>query len=170
VASTQVAVCGPAECTEAEYTAAAEVGRLLAERGAVVICGGGEGVMSAVARGASAGGGFVLGIKPDGTQVSTSAHLTATVVTNMGEARNAVIVSSADAVITVGGSWGTLSEVALALRRGGIPVVSLGGWQIRDATGTPVDGIHHVTSAEEAVTTALRVSDGGDPAPHDPRR
>jgi uncharacterized protein (TIGR00725 family) len=82
MASTQVAVCGPAECTEAEYTAAVEVGRLLAERGAVVICGGGEGVMSAVARGASAGGGFVLGIRPDRTQVSTSAYLTATVVTD----------------------------------------------------------------------------------------
>lgn len=72
----------------------------------------------------------------------------------MGEARNAAIVWSADAVIVIGGSWGTLSEVALAKRRGGIRVVSLGGWQVIDASGDSVPGIDHVSSPEEAVVLA----------------
>jgi uncharacterized protein (TIGR00725 family) len=153
VASPQVAVCGPADCTDAEFAAAREVGRLLAARGAVVICGGGAGVMSAVAAGASAAGGFVVGIRPDGTPGAPG--LSATVVTNMGEARNAVIVASADAVIAVGGSWGTLSEVALAMRRGDIPVVSLGGWRILDGNGDPVAGVRQVSTPAEAVRAAL---------------
>jgi uncharacterized protein (TIGR00725 family) len=150
----QVAVCGPRECTAHEAEQAYEVGRLLAERGAVVICGGGTGVMSAVAAGARSAGGFVVGIRPSGTREGASPDLTATVVTNMGEARNAVIVWSADAVIAIGGSWGTLSEVALAMRRGGIPVISLGGWHVLDASGTPVPGPVHAASPADAVARA----------------
>jgi len=82
------------------------------------------------------------------------------IATNLGEARNAVLVSSADAVIVVGGSWGTLSELALAMRRardrpaGSLPVVSLGGWHVLDANGAPVPGILDATDPEHAVALA----------------
>jgi uncharacterized protein (TIGR00725 family) len=150
----QIAVCGPADCTDVEAAQAREVGELLAARGAVVICGGGTGVMAAVAAGARARGGVVVGVRPTPTREGASPDLTVTIATGMGEARNAIIVASADAVIVVGGSWGTLTEVALA-RRGGVPVVSLGGWRILDADGEPIGGVRYVQSAPEAVAAAL---------------
>jgi uncharacterized protein (TIGR00725 family) len=154
----QVAVCGPGECTGEEARSARRVGELLAARGAVVICGGGGGVMAAVAAGVRAGGGIVIGIRPDGGRDGASADLSAVVVTNMGQARNAVIVWSADAVIIVGGSWGTLSELALAKRRGGVPVISLGGWQLRDRDGAAIGGVEHVRTAAEAVQRAMQAA------------
>ena len=150
----QVAVCGPAECSPAEAAQAREVGERLAARGAVVICGGGTGVMAAVAAGARSRGGVVVGIRPGTGREDANEDLTAVVVTAMGEARNAIIVQSADAVIAVGGSWGTLSEVALAMRRG-IPVVALGGWRVTGPDGTPIDGIRFVSTPAAAVD-ALR--------------
>jgi uncharacterized protein (TIGR00725 family) len=150
----QVAVCGPRDCTRAEAEVAHRIGQLLAERGVVVICGGGTGVMAAVAAGVRSRDGVVVGVRPGDDRAGASNDLTATVVTNMGEARNAVIVWSADAVVVVGGSWGTLSEVALARRRGGVPVVSVGGWRVVDAAGAEVPGIVHVATAEEAVEAA----------------
>lgn len=121
----------------------------------MVICGGGSGVMAAVAAGARSAGGLVVGIRPGSDRDDASPDLSVTIVTNLGEARNAVIVWSADAVIAIGGSWGTLSEVALAQRRGGVPVVVLDGWRVVDAEGTPVAGIAYVDSADEAVSQAL---------------
>jgi uncharacterized protein (TIGR00725 family) len=150
----QVAVCGPRRCTDAEHAAAHRVGQLLAERGAVVICGGGAGVMAAVAAGVRSRGGVVVGIRPGDSHEGASDDLTAVVLTNMGEARNAVVVGSADAVVVIGGSWGTLSELALAKRRGGVPVVSLYGWRVVDANGAEVPGIAHVATPEEAVDRA----------------
>jgi uncharacterized protein (TIGR00725 family) len=150
----QVAVCGPRDATDEECAAARRVGELLAERGAVVICGGGSGVMAAVAAGARSRGGVVIGIRPGDSREGASADLTAVVLTNMGEARNAVVVGSADAVIVVGASWGTLSELALAMRRGTMPVVSLHGWRVVDAGGTEVPGVVHVVTPEEAVERA----------------
>ncbi|MDI6100718.1 TIGR00725 family protein [Actinoplanes sp. NEAU-A12] len=156
----QVAVCGPAECTAEEAAHARRVGELLAGHGAVVLCGGGTGVMAAVAAGTRGKGGTVVGIRPgDGTE-EASPDLSVTVVTNMGQARNAVIVWSADAVIGIGGSWGTLSEIALAMRRGGIPVVSLGGWRVVRADGAPVPGLRHAATPEDAVAEALRGAGG----------
>jgi hypothetical protein len=73
----------------------------------------------------------------------------------MGEARNAIIVNSADAVIAIGGSWGTLSEIALAVRRGGVRVVTLGGWRIADKNGRPLPGPIVAASPDEAVSLAL---------------
>ncbi|HZN71466.1 MAG TPA: TIGR00725 family protein [Micromonosporaceae bacterium] len=150
----QVAVCGPADCTEAEAAHARRVGELLAERGAVVLCGGGTGVMAAVATGARAAGGIVVGIRPGPSREDASPDLSVTIVTNLGEARNAVLVWSADAVIVVGGSWGTLSEVALAMRRGGVPVISLGGWRVVAADGSPIPGVVPVDTPDEAVALA----------------
>ncbi|WP_329239403.1 TIGR00725 family protein [Actinoallomurus sp. NBC_01490] len=147
----QVAVCGPADCTEAERRAAHEVGRLLAARGAVVLCGGYGGVMGAVTEGARSAGGLVVGVLSGADRAEAHPGLSAAIATGMGQARNALIVGSADAVIAVGGSWGTLSEVAHALRRGTVPVVQLGGWRLHDTDGAPVPGPVEAASPEEAV-------------------
>ncbi|WP_204297201.1 LOG family protein [Actinoplanes campanulatus] len=156
MASVQIAVCGPAECTMQETGLARRVGELLAEAGAVVLCGGGAGVMAAVAAGARSRGGLVVGVWSGDSPAGASPDLSATVVTGMGQARNAILVRSADALISIGGSWGTLSEIALGMRRGDLPVVSLGGWRIHAADGAPVPGVHHVGTPEAAVEHALR--------------
>jgi uncharacterized protein (TIGR00725 family) len=155
----QVAVCGPAQCTEDERRAAYRLGQLLAEDGAVTLCGGGAGVMAAVAAGARDGGGLVVGIRPDAGRETGGADPTVTIVTNMGQARNAILVWSADAVIAVGGSWGTLSEVALAMRRGGVPVVWVRGWRI---AASAADGIAYVDTPEAALAALAPPG----PAPH----
>ncbi|MFF0245642.1 TIGR00725 family protein [Streptosporangium sandarakinum] len=119
----QVSVCGPRDCTGEDESNAREVGRLLAERGAVVICGGYAGVMAAVAAGARSAGGTVVGVlsRPDREQANPD--LSVVIPTGVGEARNGIIANSGDAVIVIGGSWGTLSELALAMRHGRVPVV-----------------------------------------------
>jgi uncharacterized protein (TIGR00725 family) len=144
-------VCGPRDCTDAERRDAHEVGRLLAARGAIVICGGYTGVMAAVTEGARSGGGMVVGVLSGADRAEAHSGLTAAIATGMGQARNAVIVNSADAVIVVGGSWGTLSELALAMRRGTVPVVQLGGWQLCDAGGLSLPGPRHAATPEEAL-------------------
>src|SRR5690606_29266934 len=104
--------------------------------------------------------GIVVGVRP-GRDRSGPADLSVVLSTNLGEARNAVLVASADAVIVVGGSWGTLSELALAMRRardlpaGELPVVSLGGWRVLDASGQPVPGVLEAVDPEHAVAFAL---------------
>ncbi|MGC9667821.1 TIGR00725 family protein [Planosporangium sp. 12N6] len=163
----QVAVCGPRRCTEADRKNAYRIGQLLAEGGVVIICGGGTGVMAAVAAGARSRDGLVIGVRPNDSREGASPDLSATIVTNMGEARNAIIVWSADAVIVVGGSWGTLSELALAKRRGDVPVISLGGWQVLDHEGRPVPGIAIAESPEAAAELALT---GRDASPSMPER
>jgi uncharacterized protein (TIGR00725 family) len=150
----QVAVCGPSRCTSEQAAHARRVGELLAERGATVLCGGGGGVMAAVAEGAREAGGTVVGILPGSDRHDANPHLSAAVVTNMGQARNAILVQSADAVIAIGGSWGTLSEIALAMRRGGVRVVSLDGWQLHDHDGVPLPGLLLADSPEQAVELA----------------
>ena len=158
----QVAVCGPRQCTGDERTNAYRVGQLLAQRGVTVLCGGGTGVMAAVAAGVRSNSGVVIGIWPNDSREGASPDLSAVIVTNMGEARNALIVWSADAVIAIGGSWGTLSEIALANRRGGIPVISLGGWRVLDQENREVAGIEHVRTAEEAVARACPGHSSGE--------
>ncbi|MET8795942.1 LOG family protein [Nocardia sp. NPDC004568] len=151
----QIAVCGPTDCTDTDAAHAREVGRLLARAGATVLCGGGRGVMAAVADGASAENGLVIGIRPDADPSGICEGLSAVLYTNMGEARNTILVRSADAVIVVGGSWGTLSELALANHRGDTPVITLGGWKILDADDNPIDAAIAATSPLVAVRTAL---------------
>jgi uncharacterized protein (TIGR00725 family) len=144
-----VAVCGSGEATGEEAARAVEVGRLLAQAGAVVVCGGLGGVMDAAARGAREAGGTVVGILPGETRSGASAHLTVAIPTGMGEARNALIARAADAVVAIGGEWGTLSEIALA-RKMGKPVVSLGTWDL-SAVVRADDGVRSAASPEEAV-------------------
>ncbi|HEY0128403.1 MAG TPA: TIGR00725 family protein [Rubrobacteraceae bacterium] len=142
-----VAVVGSGTATGELYERAREVGRLVAERGAVVVCGGLSGVMEATARGATEAGGTALGILPDEDRGRANAYLSYSVATGAGHARNLAVVCSGDVVIAVGGEYGTLSEIGLALKVGR-PVVALGSWDL--------DG--HVVvaaSAEEAVAAAF---------------
>ena len=128
-AAPYVAVIGASNATEWELEAAEHVGRLLAEAGCVIVCGGLGGVMNAAARGCEAAGGTSVGILPDDDRDVASRHLTVAVATGFGEARNAIVARSADAVVAVGGEFGTLSEIALALKMGK-PVIGLGTWEL----------------------------------------
>jgi uncharacterized protein (TIGR00725 family) len=148
-----VAVVGPSAGTPAELAIGEAVGRLVAEAGAVLVCGGMGGVMEAAAGGAMNAGGKTVGILPTSSRLEGNPYLTVAVATGMGEARNAIVVRTADVVIAVHGEFGTLSEIALALKIGR-PVVGLGTWELRKA-GEPVDAIVRATSAEDAVTKAL---------------
>ncbi len=122
------------------------MGRLLARRGAVVVCGGLGGVMEAACRGASREGGTAVGILPGLDRGAANPFVSVAVATGLGEARNALVVRAADALIAVGGAYGTLSEIALALKAGK-PVIGLGTWEI--------DGVERVEGPEAAVNMAL---------------
>jgi uncharacterized protein (TIGR00725 family) len=124
-----VAVIGASNATGWELATAEELGRRLAEEGCVLVCGGLGGVMDAAARGCEAGGGVSIGILPGPDRDTASTHLTVAIATGFGEARNAIVARSADAMIAVGGEFGTLSELALALKMG-TPVIGLGTWEL----------------------------------------
>jgi hypothetical protein len=141
-----VAVVGPGEAEERHAAAAEKVGRLLAEGGALLVCGGLGGVMEAACRGARAAGGTTVGILPGLDRSAANPHLDLSLPTGLGEARNALVVRAADAVIAIGGGYGTLSEIALALRAGK-PVIGLDTWEI--------DGVRAADGPETAVSTAL---------------
>src|SRR5205085_2688145 len=129
------------------------VGAGLARAGAVLVCGGLGGVMHAAAHGCEQAGGVSVGILPGDDRDPGSPHLTVAISTGMGETRNAVIVRTSDAVIAISGEFGTLSEVAFALKLGK-PVVGLHTWELAKA-GRPVDAIIRVESPDEAVARAL---------------
>ncbi len=148
-----VAVCGAGRATEQEARWAEEVGRLLAGAGAVLICGGLGGVMDAAARGAASAGGTSIGILPGETRHGSSPHLTVAIPTALGEARNALVVRAADAVIAIGGEFGTLSEIALALKMGK-PVIGLGTWEL-SKRGRQVDAIEQASNPADAVAKAV---------------
>ena len=140
-----VAVVGPAEASPEEIEAAEEVGRRLARAGAHVVCGGLGGVMEAACRGAAGAGGVTIGILPSGDRRTANQWVTVAIPTGLGELRNGLVVRAADAVIAVGGAYGTLSEIALALKTG-VPVLGLGSWEI--------EGVMPVASPAEAVERA----------------
>jgi uncharacterized protein (TIGR00725 family) len=149
-------VAGSAGAPPAELDAAERVGRGLAERGVVVVCGGRGGVMDAACRGAKAAGGTTLGILPGLDRAEANPFVDVAVATGLGEARNALVVRACDALIAVGGEWGTLSEIALA-RAAGKRVVGLGTWELSRG-GRAVDGIVAAADPEEAVALALTPS------------
>ena len=122
------------------------MGREVARRGGVVVSGGLGGAMEAACRGAREAGGTTLGILPGHDRSDANAHVEIAVATGLGEARNALVVRAADVLIAVGGGYGTLSEVALALK-GGKRVVGVGTWEI--------EGVVTAGSAEDAVAAAL---------------
>jgi uncharacterized protein (TIGR00725 family) len=148
-----VVVCGSGQATTEEVAWAEEVGRLIADAGAVLVCGGLGGVMDAAARGCEAGGGLSIGILPGEHRDPASPHLTVSIPTGLGEARNALVVRAADAVIAIGGEFGTLSEIALALKAG-TPVVGLHTWELAKA-GSLVHAIIETETPQEAVRAAL---------------
>jgi uncharacterized protein (TIGR00725 family) len=150
-----VAVIGASNATEWELGSAELLGRLLAEAGCILICGGLGGVMNAVARGCEAAGGTSIGILPGDARDVASRHLTVAIATGFGEARNAIVARSADAVIAVGGEFGTLSEIALALKMS-TPVIGLGTWELgRDDLDR--DPIVRAETPEEALTALRRL-------------
>ena len=114
----RIAVIGAARPTDADYETARELGEALAGAGAIVVCGGRGGVMEAAARGAAAVGGLTVGILPGRDAASANPWIRIPLPTGMGEARNALVVGAAEAVVSVGGAWGTLSELALASTMG----------------------------------------------------
>jgi uncharacterized protein (TIGR00725 family) len=124
-----VSVVGLGEASGELYEKALEVGRLVAERGGTVVCGGRSGVMEAAARGATEAGGTVLGILPDEDRRQANEYLSYSIATGVGHARNLAVVCSGDVVISVGGEYGTLSEIGLALKVGR-PVVALESWNL----------------------------------------
>ena len=150
-----VAVCGASEATPSQLDAAREVGRLLARSGAIVVNGGYAGVSGAASEGAAAEGGTVVGILREATRDGSNPQLTVALPTGLGEARNLLIVMAAESVIAIGRGWGTLSEIALALKAG-IPVVGVGTWEVaRD--GTRVEGVVAAADPRAAVAEALRL-------------
>jgi uncharacterized protein (TIGR00725 family) len=150
-----IAVIGPGEAGHGELAVAEEVGAAVAAAGAGLVCGGLGGVMEAACRGARSRGGLTLGLLPGLDRDAANGWVVVAVPTGLGEARNALVVRAADAVVAIGGGWGTLSEIALALKSG-VPVVGLDTWE--PALGGEVpDGIVTATDPKAAVDEALRL-------------
>ena len=136
-------------------TLAEDVGRRLAEEGAVLVCGGMGGVMEAASRGAAAAGGIVIGIVPGESTDDANPHCTHVVATGIGHARNLAVVASGEAVIALGGEWGTLAEIGFA-RRLGRTVVAASSWELRGAGEmAAAPGVVQVEDADQAVRVAL---------------
>ena len=154
-----VAVVGGSTCTADEARVAEAVGRGLAGRGAALVCGGLGGVMEAACRGAKSNGGLTVGILPGDDRRLANPHVDVPVVTGMGHARNAIVVKTAQAVIAIDGSYGTLSEIALALQNG-IAVIGLGTWTL-SLHGQADKSIIEARDAEEAVEKAIAAARKG---------
>jgi len=147
----QIGVIGPGDCGADVEALAEEVGREVARRGAVLVCGGLGGVMRGAARGAKAENGLTLGILPGADPADANDFIDIVVPTGMGEARNALVVRASDAIVAVHGGYGTLSEIALALGTG-VPVVGLETWRI-------TDDVVNAADPEEAVAAAIRLAE-----------
>jgi uncharacterized protein (TIGR00725 family) len=142
-----VAVVGSGTATGELYELAREVGRLIAGRGGIVVCGGLSGVMEAAARGATEAGGVAIGVLPDEDRRRANTYLSYSVATGTGHARNLTVVCSGDVIVAVGGEYGTLSEIGLALRVGRL-VVALESWDLGEQ-------VMMVASPEEAMRVAF---------------
>ncbi|HEY79348.1 MAG TPA: TIGR00725 family protein [Dehalococcoidia bacterium] len=153
-----IGVIGSGTCSEAEAKTAEEVGRRLARQGAILVCGGLGGVMEAACRGASSEGGVAIGILPGEDRQSANPYVQIPIVTGLGYARNVVVVKSAQAIIAISGSYGTLSEIAYALQND-IPVIGLNTWSL-SKNGQVDQSIIPARSAAEAVDMALSLATG----------
>ena len=148
-----VAVIGGGQPSREEAKLAEEVGRELARRGVILICGGLGGVMEAACKGASLEGGITIGILPGDDSHAANSYVQIPIVTGLGYARNIAVVKSAHAVIAIGGSYGTLSEISHALQSG-IPVIGLNTWSL-SRNGQQDKSIIPAQNATEAVDKAL---------------
>jgi uncharacterized protein (TIGR00725 family) len=151
-----VAVIGAAEAGAEVLADAEAVGRGLARAGAILVCGGRGGVMEAASRGAAEEGGLTVGLLPDGDRERANPFLTLSIPTGMGELRNGLVARAGDAVIAVGGEFGTLSEIGFALKLGR-PVVGLGTWELA-RRGEAVDAIEAADGPDDAVARALALA------------
>lgn len=159
-------VVGGGSCSEPESKMAFETGRQIARSGGVLICGGGGGAMEAACAGAKTAGGTTIGIIP-GTAPDAShpnPHVDFALYSGMGQARNQIIILSSDAVIAVGGEWGTLSEIAMAMKYG-VPVVLLASWSLEGPDGEGLDDLERAASPKEAVAKAVRLAQGSQARP-----
>jgi uncharacterized protein (TIGR00725 family) len=145
-----IGVIGAGTCDETQAALAEEVGRLLARAGALVVCGGLGGVMEAACRGAKASGGMTVGLLPGLERTEANDWVDVAIPTGLGEARNVFVVRASDALIAIGGEFGTLSEIGFALKTGKT-VLGLGTWELPQRP----DAIRRASSAAEAVSLAL---------------
>ncbi len=153
-----IAVIGGSKPSPEEERLAEEVGRELARQGATLVCGGLGGVMEAACRGASSEGGVTIGILPGDSPQAANPYVQIPIVTGIGYARNISVVKSAQAVIAIGGSYGTLSEIAHA-RQGDIPVIGLNTWAL-SRNNQPDNSIITAHNPAEAVNKALDLARG----------
>lgn len=133
VRALRIAVCAPGVATDDELVLAGHVGRLVAEHGCTLVCGGLGGAIAAACRGAKEAGGATIGIIPGYDERAANPWVDHVICTGLGQARNALVAATGQALIAVGGGWGTLSEIGLGVRLGR-PVVLLGGWSEQLAT------------------------------------
>lgn len=175
--SVRIGVIGERDASSDLLAAAEAVGREIAQRGGIVICGGMEGVMEAASRGATSAGGLVVGILPGSGAEDGNRHVSIPIVTGMGEGRNIIIARTAEAIVALGGAYGTLSEIAYALRLG-VPVIGYKTWELR-RTGMEADPIRRASTPAEAVEWAWEAAQcrraahpphGSDGEPHGERR
>jgi uncharacterized protein (TIGR00725 family) len=145
--SIYIGVIGAGDCSEDVYELAEEVGERIAKAGAVLVCGGLGGVMEATSKGAKKQGGITIGILPGIEKSHANPYIDFPIVTGLGEGRNLLVIRNSDAVIALPGEFGTLSEIAFALRLGK-PVIGLSTWDVSEK-------IIKVKNAEEAVRIAL---------------
>ena len=148
-----ISVIGGSRASDEELRLAEETGREIAARGAVLVCGGMGGVMEAACRGARQAGGITVGILPGDKRSSANSFVDIPVVTGMGYGRNVIVARSAQAVIAIGGSYGTLSEISYALQ-GGVPVIGLDTWEFSRGC-KPDKSITRVSTPAEAVALAM---------------
>jgi len=148
-----IAVVGGGQCSPKEAKLAEAVGRELARRGAILVCGGLGGVMEAACKGASSEGGITIGILPGDNRQHANPYVQIPIVTNIGYARNIIVVKSAQAVIAIDGSYGTLSEIGHALQYN-IPVIGLNTWSL-SRKGQPDNSIIQAKDPTEAVDKAF---------------
>lgn len=141
-----IAVIGGRDCDDSLYQQAMEVGRLIAEKGAILVCGGRGGIMEAACKGASEAGGISVGILPGDNIRDANSWVTIPIATGIGLARNSIITRTASAAIAIGGEYGTLSEIAYC-KQFGVPVFTLQSWNIK--------GVVAVDNPEEAVKLAF---------------
>ncbi len=150
-----VGVIGEKESSPENYQRSRELGRLLAHEGAVIICGGLSGVMEGVCRGAKEGGGATIGVLPGISAGEANSFVDIPIVTGLNEARNMIIVRSAQLIIAVGGEFGTLSEMSFALKLGK-PVISMNSW-VPERSGIELRNFFLASSPEEAVRLARQI-------------
>jgi len=150
-----IAVIGGSQASQKECELAEQIGQAIAKAGAVLVCGGMGGIMEAACKGAYEEGGLTVGILPGDNRLQANKYVKIPIVTGIGSARNSIVAKTAHAVIAIGGSYGTLSEISFALLSG-LPVIGLGSWNI-SRFGKEKSPIIEAKTASEAVATALEM-------------